>query len=213
MLIIRRKRKGFTLVEAAITAALVGLLGSLVSVFFLQIYRSYSKTDAKLKVTQVAIGSLGSIQKQIREITQAPSCAPNTTLHPTSTTPITLFIPSLTDPTNRASDDRIDYYLGTYNGKDVMLQRLTRAGVTYTAIPVIFDFDVFRQAPGSVPQGGGVAAFLADPTLKFDDVAFFYDNTYYMVCVGITVSVADRGRGGFREKLSLTSAISIRNTF
>lgn len=208
-----RKKKGFTLVEVMITVALVGLLGSLVSVFFLQIYRSYSKTDAKLKVTQVAIGSLGSVQKQIREITQTPACTPNTTLHPTTGSPITFYIPSLTDPTNRASDDRIDYYLGTYNGKNVMLQRLTRGVTTYTAIPVIFDFDNFRKTPGTVPQGGGITAFLADTTLVYDDVAFFYDSTYYMVCVGVTVSIADRGKAGVREKLSLTSAISIRNTF
>ncbi|GEM_PF-2478072 len=212
MLMIRRKN-GFTLVEAAITVALVGLLGSMVSMFFLQIYRSYTKMDAKIKVTQVAIASLGSVQKQIREISQAPTCTPDTTLHPTSGSPISFYIPSLTNPTNRASDDRIDYYLGTYNGKNIMLQRLTRGTTTYTAIPVIFDFDNFRKTPTVISLGGGISAFLADSTFRFDDVAFYYDDTYYMICVGVTVSVADRGKSGRRETLSLTSAISIRNTF
>jgi len=212
-LLILRRKKGFTLVEAVITASLVGLLGSLTAVFFLQIYRLHSKTDAEIKVTQVAIISLGSVQKEIREISQAPTCTPDTTLHPTSGSPISFYIPSLTDPTTRASDDRIDYYLGTYNGKNVMLQRLTRGVTTYTAIPVIFDFDNFRKTPTTVPLGGGITAFLNDATLRYDDVAFYYDDTYYMICVGVTVSVADRGKSGVREKLSLTSAISIRNTF
>lgn len=209
-----KKEKGYTLVEMAITIALLAIVGSIVSVFYLQIYKSYSKTDAKTKVTQIAIASLSSIQKQLREISQEPAFTPNTTIHPTSASMLSFYIPSLTDPTNRASDDRIDYYLGTYNGKNVFLQRLVRGTDIYNPFPTIFDFDVFRSNPtSSVPVGGGVAAFLSDPTLRFDDVAFFYDSTYYMVCVGVTISVDDRGKKGTREKLTLTSAIAIRNTF
>jgi len=208
-----KKNRGVTLVEMSITLAIVGMLGSLISVFFLQVYRSYSKTDANAKVTQVTIASLGSVQKQIREITVAPTCVTNTTLHPTAGSPISFYIPSLTDPTNRSSDDRIDYYLGTYNGKNVFLQRLVRGVTTYTAIPVIFDFDSYRVNPTTIPSGGGIASFLSDPTLWYNDVAFYYDTDYEMVCIGVTVSVADRGRKGLRETLTLTSAISIRNTF
>jgi len=155
-------------------------------------------------------------------------------MHPTSATPLTFYIPSLTDPTNRAADDIVIYYLGAYNGRNVMLQRLLRAGTLYNPIPVIFDFDNYRKTPGTYPAGGGVAAFLADPTLRFDDVAFFFDIAYTdaartqivwytdstyneivytMICIGVTVSVADRGRSGLREKLSLTSVVSVRNTF
>jgi len=210
---LRKRKKGYTLVEMIITVALVGLLGSLVSVFFMQVYRSYSKTDAKAKVTQITIASLGSVRKQLREISQAPACTPDTTLHPTAASPISFYVPSLTDPTNRSSDDRLDYYLGSYNGKNIMLQRLVRGATTYTAIPVIFDFDNYRKTPATIPQSGGIAAFLSDPTLRYDDVAFYYDDTYFMICIGITVSVADRGRSGLREKLTLTSAIAIRNTF
>ena len=214
MMFTGKRNKGFTLVEAAITAALLGLLGSLIAVFYLQIYRSYSKTDAKVKVTQMAIASIGSVQKQVREISQAPTCVPDVTLHPTTVSVISFKIPSLTDPTNRSADDQIDYYLGTYNGKpNVFVQRLVRGGVYYAHLPVVLDFDLFRKTPGTIPMGGGIASFLSDPTLQYDDVAFYYDDTYYMVCLGITVSVADRGRSGLREKITLSSAISIRNTF
>ena len=208
-----KKTRGFTLVEIMLSVAVLGILGSLLSTFYLQIYKSYTKTDAKTRVTQVAIGSLGSLQKQLREVSQAPTCVTNTTLHPTSASPISFYIPSLTDPTNRTSDDRIDYYIGAYDGKNVLLQRLVRGATTYTAIPVIFDFDIYRKNPANVPRGGGVAAFISDPTFLFDDAAFFFDSEFNMICVGITVSVADKGKAGKREILTLSSAISIRNTF
>jgi prepilin-type N-terminal cleavage/methylation domain-containing protein len=213
MIHFRKKIKGFTLIEIMLTVAVMALVGSMISGFFLQIYRSYSKTDAKAKVTQVTIATLGSLQKQIREVSQAPTCITNATLHPTSTSILSLYVPSLTDPTTRASDDIIQYYLGTYNNTNVLLQRLVRGGQTYPAIPALFDFDAYRTSPNTQPVGGGVAASLADPTLIYEDAAFYYDSQFQMICVGITVSVADRGRSGVREKLTLTSAISIRNTF
>ncbi|MFH1825647.1 MAG: type II secretion system protein [Candidatus Firestonebacteria bacterium] len=205
--------KGYTLVEMMVSIAVLGMMGTIVSVFYLQIYKSYSKTDAKTKVTQIAIASLSSVQKQLREIAQQPTFTPNTTLHPTAVVPVSFYIPSLTDPTTRSSDDKIDYYLGTYSGKNVFLQKLTRGAVQYTAFPVTFDFDSFRAHPDTVPRSGGISAFLNDPTLKFDDVSFYYDNTYNMICVGIIVSIADKGKSGTRESLTLTSAIAIRNTF
>jgi prepilin-type N-terminal cleavage/methylation domain-containing protein len=208
-----KKTKGFTLIEIMLSVAVLGILGSLLSTFYLQIYKSYTKTDAKTRVTQVAIGTLGSLQKQLREVSQAPTCVTNTTLHPTSASPISFYIPSLTDPTTRASDDRIEYYIGTYDGKNTLLQRLVRSGTTYTAIPVMFDFDIYRNNPANIPRGGGVAAFISDPTFLFDDAAFFYDSEYNMICVGLTVSVADRGKSGKRETLTLSSAIAFRNTF
>ena len=208
-----KKTRGFTLVEIMLSVAVLGILGSLLSTFYLQIYKSYTKTDAKTRVTQVATNTLGSLQKQLREVSQAPTCVTNTTLHPTSASPVSFYIPNLTDPTNRAVDDRIDYYIGTFDGKNVLLQRLVRGGTTYTAIPVMFDFDVYRNNPAVIPRGGGVAAFISDPTFLFDDAAFFYDSEYSMICVGITVSVADKGKAGKRETLTLSSAISFRNTF
>jgi prepilin-type N-terminal cleavage/methylation domain-containing protein len=208
-----RSDKGYTLAEMIISVAIIGIIGATVSISYLQIYKSYSKTDAKTRVTQIAITSLSVVQKQLREISQQPAFTPNTTLHPVVASPVSFYIPSLTDPTNRSSDDKIDYYLGTYNGKNVFLQRLTRGGTTYTAFPTTFDFDSFRSNPNTIPSGGGVSAFLNDTTLRFDDVSFYYDSTYNMVCVGITVSVEDKGKKGTRESLTLTSAIVIRNTF
>jgi len=208
-----KKTKGFTLVEIMIAVAVLGILGSLLSQFYLQIYKSYTKTDAKSRVTQIATGTLSSLQKQLREISQAPTCLTNTSLHPTAGSPLSFYIPSLTDPTNRTSDDRIDYYIGSYNGRNTLLQRLVRGSTTYTAIPAIFDFDSYRITPTNIPKGGGVAAFLSDPTFLFDDAAFFYDSEYDMICVGITVSIADKGKSGKREILTLSSAIAFRNTF
>lgn len=208
-----KKEKGYTLTEMAIVIALLAIIGSIVAVFYMQIYKSYSKTDAKTKVTQIAIASLGSLQKQLREISQLPSFTPNTTLHPSAGSEVSFYIPSLTDPTNRTADDRIDYFLGQYNGKTVLLQRLVQGADVYDPFPVVFDFDNFRSNTAVIPQGGGVAAFFNDPSLRFDDAAFYYDDTYNMVCIGVTVSVEDRGRKGSREKLTLSSAISIRNTF
>lgn len=205
--------KGYTLTEMMIAVAIIGIIGSIVAVLYRELYKSYSKVEAKTKVTQITISSLSNVQKQLREISQKPAMTPNTTIHPTSVSVVSFYVPSLTDPTNRASDDIIEYYLGTYNGKNVFLQRLTRGTTTYTAIPATFDFDSFRAAPSVIPQGGGISAFLNDTTLRFDDVAFYYDDTYNMVCVGITVSVEDKGKKGNRESLTLSSSIAIRNTF
>jgi len=207
-----RREKGYTLVELMMVIAILGILGSLMATFYMQVFKSYQKVEAKSKVTQVAITAIGMIQKQLREITQKPTCAANTTLHPTSGTPVSFFIPSLTDPTTRSSDDQIDYYLGTYNGKNIFLQRLVRGVNTYT-LPVLFDFDSFRNNPVVIPQGGGVARFMDDSSFRFDDVAFMYDDTYNMINVGITVSVEDKGKKGRRETLTLTTALAIRNTF
>lgn len=208
-----RSDKGYTLTEIMMSVAVLGILGTIVSISYIQIYKSYSKTDAKTRVTQIAITSLSMAQKQLREISQQPTFTPNTTLHPTVAAPVSFYIPSLTDPTTRSSDDKIDYYLGTYNGKNVFLQKLTRGAIQYTAFPVTFDFDSFRSNPNIVPKGGGVSSFLNDSTLRFDDVSFYYDDTYNMVCVGVTISVEDKGKKGKRESLTLTSAIAIRNTF
>jgi len=209
----KAKNRGVTLVEMMIVVGLIGILGSIVATFYRLSYRQYQKVDAKTKVTQVAVTSLGCIQKQLREITQQPACTANTTLHPTLASPVSFKIPSLTDPTNRSADDQVDYYLGSYNGKNVFMHRLVRGATTYGAIPVIFDFDKYRTTPTVIPQGGGVAKFLDDTTLLFDDVAFYYDDTFDMVNVGITVSVADRGKSGVRERITLTTAVAIRNTF
>jgi len=206
-----KKNRGYTLTELMVTVGVIGVIGSITAVFYMQLYRSYCLTDAKTRVTQIAINSLGSVQKQLREVTQKPTCTPNTTIHPTQTAPIGFYIPSLTDPTTRSSDDYVEYYNGTVS--KMFCARLTRAGTTYPAISVIFDFDKFRVNPTSHPQGGGVIDFLRDPTLQYDDVAFYYDDTYNMINVGVTVSVEDKGKKGRRQSLTLTTALAIRNTF
>jgi prepilin-type N-terminal cleavage/methylation domain-containing protein len=209
-----RTERGFTLTEVMITVAIIGIIGSLTATLYMQLYKSYAQVEVKTKVTQVATATIGSLQKQLREITQRPAMTQATTLHPTSTTPITFYIPSLTNPADRASDDRVVYYNGTYNGKNVLLQKLIRGATTYTAIPVLFDFDNYRTNPALVPQAGGIVAFLSnDTTMKYDDAAFYFDDTYNMICVGITVSAENKGRKGQRCTLTLSCSIAIRNTY
>lgn len=206
--------KGFTFVEMVIASAIIGIIGVMASTFYLVVYKSYAKIDAQAKLSSVVIQSLNLMQKELRQITQRPTMTSMTNLHPTSASVVSFYIPSLTDPTNRSSDDRIDYYIGTYNGKTGrLLARLTRGVTTYNAIPVIIDFDVYRNNPTSYPTGGGVMATFDNSDFRFDDFAIYYDNVYEVLKVGITASIADKSKSGTRKTLTLTTAVTIRNTY
>jgi prepilin-type N-terminal cleavage/methylation domain-containing protein len=208
-----KQQKGYTLIELMMVVAIIGIVGSMIVTFFLQVYKSYTLVESKAKVVQIAMSSLGSIQKQLREVSQVPTITANATLHPTAGAPVSFYIPSLTDPTNRSADDIVEYYLNPYNGKNIMVQRLRRGLNAYTPISTIYDFDNYRANPGVVPKGGGLVNFLDDKTLWFDDVAFYYDDIYNMINVGITVSVKNKGTTNTRESITITTAIAIRNTF
>ena len=209
-----KDKTGFTFVEMVIASAIIGIIGAMAATFYFAVYKSYAKLDAQAKVTAVIIQSLNLMQKELRQVTQRPTMTSMTTVHPTSASVVSFYIPSLTDPTTRSSDDRIDYYIGTYNGKTGrLLARLTRGATTYNVIPVVIDFDVYRNNPTSYPTGGGVMATINDSDFRFDDFAIYYDNTYEVLKIGITASIADKSKTGTRKTLTLTTAVTIRNTY
>jgi prepilin-type N-terminal cleavage/methylation domain-containing protein len=211
---LKMNEKGFTFIEMIIATAIIGIIGALASTFYFVVYKTYSKIDAQAKLSSVAIMSLNQMQKELRQVSQRPTMTTMTNFHPTTATPVTFYIPSLTDPTTRSSDDRIDYYIGTYDGKsNRLLQQLTRGVTTYNAIPVIIDFDAYRNNPTSYPSSGGIMSTFKNSDFRFDDFAIYYDNTFELLKIGITVSIADKATTTSRKTLTLTTAVAIRNTY
>ncbi|MEK6647306.1 MAG: prepilin-type N-terminal cleavage/methylation domain-containing protein [Candidatus Firestonebacteria bacterium] len=209
-----KNNKGFTFVEMMIASAIIGIMGAMTSTFYMLVYKSYAKIDAQAKNSAIVIHTLNSMQKELRQIAQAPTMTAMTNVHPTTASPVAFYIPSLTDPFTRSSDDKIEYYIGTYNGKTGrLLQRLTRGATVYSAVPVIMDFDVYRNTPTTYPQSGGLMPNFNNSDFRYDDFNIFYDNTYNVIKVGITASTADKSKSGTRKTLTLTTSVTIRNTF
>jgi hypothetical protein len=89
------------------------------------------------------------------------------------------------------------------------------AGTPYGPVPILIDFDRFRENPATfnTQAVGGIGAVLTDGTFRYDDFAIYYDSAYNLLTIGLTVSIADRGKANTRRTTTMTTSVAIRNTF
>lgn len=214
--VFRPSVRGHTLIELMMAVAIVGFMTAGGATLYMFLYQSYTSTKAQADITQVMTHTLNAIQKELRQIAQQPTMTADTTLHPTSGSPVSFKIPLSTDPTNRSADDTMQYYIGSWQGNtNVLLQRLIRGGTTYNPVPALLDFERYRENPSTfnTTAAGGMGMVIKDPTFRYDDFALYYDSTYNLVTVGVTASIADRSRAGRRVTKTLTTSVAIRNTY
>lgn len=227
-----RRNKGLTLVEILLASAIFSMMFLIIVRLYVQTQKSIRKSQELTNLQQLAKVSLEEIAREIRQTLEIRTTelgdipeGVNFTLASDGSNQLCIKVPKLSKPGDKEIGDRIIYGIDIYDGKpNCLVHQLTTftrnmAGdviedVSYSAIPIISDMDVYRANPGGTAYAPLTELF-KNRCYTYDNMTFFWDydddpsDPRGVMALGLTVSVRD-ARGVVQNRLTLTTVVTSR---